>query len=355
MQRTGSLLCALISAACVQGGCGGAKDFRHGNDEPANGQGSDVAGNAGEPADGQGSDVAVSLVSGALNNTGGSVLGWNSPSPRAKPSTFERALELLNPVGVAWAAQWTCTGGTLSPAFAGPASYTYTPVSCSVTWKNGDTASSVWDGTFNLVYGPSCDDQHPFMRHQAAGCSLTRTTGPSGNTRTLTGRAGNSHSVTHNTNGAASGYDPAAASALTDDGVIVTCGAGGCDSDGTLVISGSHLTGTVTTVAGGTATRWDHTVSGMVALAATAAGPVVSGTVTVEHNLAQRTSTTAFNDVTYGDATCCFPTAGSVATTMQNGRRAGQTETLTFGSTCGEATLTTFSGGTVALTLESCL
>ena len=57
MQRTGSLLCALISAACVQGGCG------------ANGQ----AG-AGEAADGQGSEVAVSVVSGALNNTGGNAV-----------------------------------------------------------------------------------------------------------------------------------------------------------------------------------------------------------------------------------------------------------------------------------------
>ena len=40
---------------------------------------------------------------------------------------------------------------------------------------------------------------------------------------------------------------------------------------------------------------------------------------------------------------------------MQNGRRAGKTETLTFGSTCGEATLTTFGGATVPLTLEHCI
>ena len=334
MQRTGSVLCALIFAACMQGGCG-AKDS--------------------EPADGQGSDVAISAVSGALNNTDGSVLGWNGPPRQLQQSTFDRALELLNPVGVAWAAQWTCTGGSLSPAFVGPASYTYTPVSCSVTWRNGDTASSVWDGTFNLVYGPSCDGQHPFIGHQAAGCTLTRTTGPDGNTRTITRRAGNSHSVTHNTNGADSGYDAAAASALSNDGVIVTCGTSGCDSDGTMVISGSHLTGTVTTDAGGTATRWDHTVSGSVALASTAAGRVVNGTVTVEHNIVERTSSTAFNDVTYGDAYCCIPTAGSVVTTMLNGRRAGKTETLTFAATCGEATLTTFKGSTVALTLEHCL
>jgi hypothetical protein len=111
----------------------------------------------------------------------------------------------------------------------------------------------------------------------------------------------------------------------------------------------------VTTAVGRTTTLWDHTVTGTVALAATSAGRVVNGTVTVEHNIVHRTASAVFNDVTYGDALCCFPTAGSVATTMQNGLRAGKTETLTFGSTCGEATLTTFSGRTVPLTLEHCL
>jgi hypothetical protein len=40
---------------------------------------------------------------------------------------------------------------------------------------------------------------------------------------------------------------------------------------------------------------------------------------------------------------------------MQNGSHAGETEKLTFGSVCGEATLTTFSGSTVELTLEHCI
>jgi hypothetical protein len=137
--------------------------------------------------------------------------------------------------------------------------------------------------------------------------------------------------------------------------VVVTCGTSGCDSDGTLVINGSHLTGTVTTAAGRSATLWDHTVTGTLAVVGTGTGRVVSGAVTVEHNLVQRTASTVFSGVTYGDALCCFPTAGSVATTMQNGRRAGKTETLSFGSTCGEATLTTFGGSTVPLTLEHCI
>ena len=247
MKRTLGFLSALTLAVCSQGGCGA-------NNSPG----------AGEPPDGQGSEIATSVVSGALNNTDGSALGWNSPRLRARQSTFDRALEILNPVGVAWAATWTCSGGSLTPPFAGPASdpYSYTPVSCSVTWKNGKTASSAWDGSFILNYGTSCDSQHPFIGHQAAGCSLTRTTGADGNTRTLTGPQGNSYSITHNTNGADTGYDATVAPAPSDDGVVVTCGTSGCDSDGTLVINGSHLTGTVTTAAGRSATLWDHTVTG---------------------------------------------------------------------------------------------
>ena len=76
MQRTGSLFSVLIFAACVQGGCGANKSNQ----------------GAGEAADGQGSEVAVSVVSGALNNTGGSALGWNGR--RARQSTFDRALDI---------------------------------------------------------------------------------------------------------------------------------------------------------------------------------------------------------------------------------------------------------------------
>ena len=341
MKRVVRCWCESLLVVCTQSGCGAYESS---------------SASAGEAPDGQGSEIATSAVSGALNNTEGSVLGWNGPGLRVKQATFERVLQVLNPVGVAWAATWTCTGGTLAPAFAGPTSgpYTYTPVSCNVTWKNGKTVSSAWDGTFTLSYGSSCDAVHPFIGHQVAGCSLTRTTGASGNKRTLTGPDGNSYAITHNTNGAGSGYDTTFSPAPSNDGVVVTCGNSGCDSDGTLVISGSHLTGTVT-AAGGSAKVWDHTVTGTVDVAGTGTGRVVTGTVTVEHNLMGRTTSTMFNSVTYGDALCCFPTAGSVTTTKQNGPHVGKKETLTFSSVCGEATLTTYSGSTVALTLEHCI
>lgn len=310
--------------------------------------------------DGAGSEIATSVVSGALNNSAGSAVSFNELSrPKAKTGV-DWLLDKLNPVGTAWAATWTCSGGSLNPAFAGPGPYSFTPLSCEVTWGNNKTASSVWSGAFNLNYGTSCDSTHEFILNQGANCELTRTTDASGNTRTLTGPDGNSYSVTHNTNGSTTGWDSSVTPAPNNNGVIVGCGASGCTSSLTLSINGSHLTGTVTP-SGGTASKWwDHTVSTApdgVNVTVNSTGLVVSGTVVVQHNLAKFTSTTVFNNVQYSGANCCFPSAGSVSTTFSQGPHQGKTESLTFGTRagCGEATLTRTDGSQVAFTLEHCI
>lgn len=295
------------------------------------------------------SEVATSVVSGGLNNTGGSAMAWNAPVPR-RPA-WQRAVDAVNPIGTAWAADWTCSGGSLTPAFDGPGSnpYSYTPVSCSVTWGNDRTASSRWSSAFTLNYGASCDATHAYIGNQAAGCIVTRTTGTDGNTRTITGPNGDAYAISHDTNGAGTGWDGAVSPAPTDDGVAV--------SATSLVIGGSHLTGTVTI--NGTSTKiWDHTVSTGAAgltITGTGTGRVVTGSVTVQHNLAKYTATTTFDNVGYGDAACCFPTSGGVSTTFENGPDTGKTETLSFTRLCGEATLTTVSGETESLTLQHCL
>lgn len=296
------------------------------------------------------SEVAASVVSGGLNNNAGSAMAWNAPTP-PRGSVLRRALDALNPVGTAWAATWTCTGASLSPTFAGPTQdpYSYTPLSCRVTWDDGMTASSSWNGVFTLVYGLSCDTTHAFIENQALGCEVTRTTGSDGNTRTITGPDGNSYAIAHNTNGAGTGWDSSVTPAPNDDGVQLTATS--------LVIGGSHLTGTVTV--GGTAYKiWDHTVSTGVdglTIAGTGTSRVVDGAVTVQHNLLKFTATSTFNAVTYGNATCCFPTGGTVTTTFENGPNTGKTETLAFGRVCGEATLTPAVGIPENLTLAHCL
>jgi hypothetical protein len=303
------------------------------------------------------SEVAVSVVSGAMNNTSGSTVAF--APPRAPKATFaERVVDALNPIGTAYAASWTCQGDSLSPKFAGPGTYEFTPVSCSVTWGNGHTASSTWSGPFTLDYGSSCDKINVFVRNQAGGCVVTRTTGTSSDTRTITGPDGNSYAITHDTNGAGTGWDSSVTPAPANGGVVATCAAGGCRANGgTLVVNGSHLFGTVTI--GGTADKiWDHTVStgsnGMT-IVPSPSGPVVSGSVVVEHNILQYTATTTFNSVEYGEPGCCFPTGGSLTTTFSKGPDVGKQESLSFGAVCGEATLTTASGEQVPLELEHCL
>ncbi len=331
--------CAAVLAVLAGAGCGGSS--------------SSSSSSSSGPSS---SEVAVSVVSGAINVSGGSALGWNA-IPAQRPSLLDRVRDELGPLHSASAATWTCTGGTLDPSFAGPGAYTYTPVSCSVTWQNGKSASSMWSTTFGLDYGASCDATHARVVNQVADCEVTRTTGAGGNTRTITGPKGNAYAIDHDTNGAGTGWDSGVTPAPTDDGVIVTCGAGGCAAGGTLAISGSHLTGTVTP-AGGAATRiWDHTVSTPAGpLTFTVSGGVrtLSGSVTVQHNLAHYTAVSTFAGVGYGQPGCCFPTTGSISTAYQEGPLKGVTETLTFSGVCGEATLDD-GGTTTPLTLMHCL
>ncbi len=320
-------MAAPIAFAVLAGGCISKSTF----DEPS------------------GSEVAVSVVSGGLNNTSGSSLALNSLKP-PRSSLARSVLDALDPIPSASAATWNCSGGSLSPTFMGPAAgpYTYTPVSCMVTWGNDKTASADWSGTFLLEYGATCDSTHAFLGSQAAGCSITRTTVTGGNTRTITGPDGNSYAITHDTNGEGTAWDPTDTPVATNGGVVMT--------DTSLVISGSHLIGTVE-INGDKGKIWDHTVmtdAGGITVTGSGTDRVVGGTVYVHHNILKFTTATTFNDVKYGNADCCFPTGGSVTTTVVQGTGTSRSESLTFTAACGESVFTD-SHGTSALTLQHCL
>jgi hypothetical protein len=318
------------------------------------------SGSGGSTADdGVNTEVATSVVSGAVNVSAGSSVAMNLPWNLApRPRFLDRVWEELSPVGRASAATWTCTGASLAPTFDGPGTYALTPASCSIAYDNGKTGSSSWSTTFSLDYGSSCDDTHARPWLQAASCSATRTTATGGNIRTIVGPDGNSYSITHDTNGQGSGWDDSVTPSPTNAGVIAACGSGGCTTGGTLTISGSHLTGTETLVGGSPTRIWDHTVTtGTGGLTVTMSGgvPSISGTVTVQHNLAKYTSSVDFNDVTYGDGTCCFPTSGTVTDTFSSGPNAGKSDTLSFSGTCGESTLTLPDGTKNPITLIHCI
>jgi hypothetical protein len=307
-------------------------------------------------SDGAGSDVATSVVSGAMNNTGGGNVAYND-IPMAH-SKLARLLDELNPLRPAYAMSFSCSGGSLlgtgGVSYAGHGSaadpYTYTPLSCTMTWANGKTASATWNSVFTVNYGATCDNTHPLpWSNTGGGCTVTRTTATGGNTRTFTGPRGNSFAVDHDTNGAGTGWDSSVSPAPNSNGVVVTCGASGCaDASGshTLVINGSHVTGTID----GTE-LFDHTVTGTLSVQGSGTGRTVNGSITVQHNLAKFTSTATFSNVVYGEAGCCFPTSGEVTTTVKGGGN----ESLAFSSVCGEATLTKADGSSEDYTLQHCL
>ena len=349
----GVLACSSASYPAVLGGSTGGDGV--GSTSGGGGSGGGGGGDSSSSSP-SGSEVAVSIVSGALNNNAQSGVAFNLRTP--KRSRLERALAFINPIGTAYAATWSCSGETLNPVFAGPGAYAFTPPTCQVEWGDDKVGASRWGGPFTLSYGSSCDAESAFMAHQRAGCEMIRTSDMSGDTRTIQGPNGNTYAINHDTHGAGTGWDSSLSPAPSDGGVVTTCGVGGCASSGTVVVSGSHVTGTVD-VDKVVAKIWDHTITtdgSGIAVTGAGASRTVTGSVTVQHNLLKYVSVTTFEDAGYGEPTCCFPTTGSVATTYTNGEgEVGKTEKLVFSTACGEATLTDTKGNTAALTLEQCL
>jgi hypothetical protein len=201
-------------------------------------------------------------------------------------------------------------------------------------------------------YGTDCTGGGFLPKDQPSGCVITRTSPSTGVTRSLVGPDQNTYAVIHNTNGQTTGWDSSIA--VTNAGVAVSCTNTGC-TEQTLMINGSHLTSKMNS-----ATLWDHTVSTNTALNMTIntdGSHTVSGTVTVQHNLTKVLSMSTFSNVTYGGTNedCCFPTSGTVTTVYSSGPNAGKSETMTFSSSCGAATLTTTGGNSLAYPLIHCI
>jgi hypothetical protein len=119
----------------------------------------------------------------------------------------------------------------------------------------------------------------------------------------------------------------------------------------TVVINGIRRTMT-----GPLGRSWfDHSITstGLTVTGTRAAGTrTVSGTMTMFHNLASYKATHAFNNVTWGSSSCCYPTSGSVSTSL-TGTRTGNVS-LDFSSTCGQATFTDTDSSTSTVTLNQC-
>lgn len=93
---------------------------------------------------------------------------------------------------------------------------------------------------------------------------------------------------------------------------------------------------------------YDHSYNTSTAFAITGSGAskeISAGTIVLQHNLAQFVATSAVATPLTFMSGCCFPVGGTMTTTFSSGKTG--TETLTFGPTCGTASV---NGNTIALT-----
>jgi hypothetical protein len=232
----------------------------------------------------------------------------------------------------------------------GVCSYTAARNACvgsamTVTWDNCEmsTASGInlmlsngWTNTYDSA--ATCTSAQGGGSLTAAGQSLTRTS----SSFIITLLAG--ATVTTDTNAQTTAY---LNQAIPGTGVTLAVGA----SSKTITINGVHQV-----LHGPEGRVWfDHSLtSGPMTVTGTRAGGnrVINGQVTIYHNTEMYKAVSTFNNVTWGNPTCCFPTGGTL-TSVFSGAVAG-TSTMTYTATCGTATFTNTSGTTSSVSLSIC-
>lgn len=254
------------------------------------------------------------------------------------------------------------TGGTWQGA-SPSLTYQPQPTNCTITYGNGTTTALIWTGgPWNLDF-VGCAVPPVNSGLVGSGCiqgnSVTWSTvtpivrtwiGPLGHILTVTNDSGSGST-------GASGWS----SKLNAAGTLITC-TSACpipDNDaGTRTINiGSSIGATQITGTLDGNPFWNHTVYTQTALTINGSGSkrvIESGTVVVEHNLAQPqiTTTTTFNGPLKHMAGCAFPVSGSVTTTITDGIGVGLSETVAFSGTCGQATVTHPDGSQQTLYLS---
>ena len=121
----------------------------------------------------------------------------------------------------------------------------------------------------------------------------------------------------------------------------------------TVVINGLHKT-----MNGPLGRLWfDHSLQSLAGLSVSGtragANRVITGNLTLWHNLLQYKAVHTFNSVTWGTAACCYPTSGSITSVLTGTGRAGNVS-LTFSATCGQATFVDTNAASSTINLTQC-
>lgn len=242
--------------------------------------------------------------------------------------------------------QSTATEGATSP-WAGCA-FANVRSNCSgavrtISW-NSCTLSTMtmtggWTETFSS--NTACSNFTNAGGLSSNGDAVTRTTDFS--TATFLSGA----TLTTDTNGGTA-WD---GSVISSNGVTVTQGAG---STRTVNIDGIHRV-----LKGPLGTKWfDHFLTGNITMSGKRSSGnrvITGGTLTVYHNLLKYTASNAVSGVSWGSSSCCYPTAGTISTTLTGSVTGSVSLDFSPGAaTCGNATYTNTAGTTSTVVLTHC-
>jgi hypothetical protein len=251
-------------------------------------------------------ESAVATLNSLANDSEALNFDAQFESGTCKASAAKSACNALNQINVKWS---DCTGSN-GQTLSGGWTNTYSDTRACMTAQNGrlasgDSMTRTSDGmVIKGIYGGTImwsTNRHVTYDNKSisnAGLSINRF----GETRSII--LNGLHRILQDGNG----------NTVYDHSIV---------SEGAIIMSGQRQNGT---------------------------RMVSSGTVRVYNNTDKFSSDHSFNGVQWKNANCAFPTAGAISSSF-SGSMNGFT-TLTFQSTCGEATLTTTNGKTETITLK---
>lgn len=265
----------------------------------------------------------IGMVVGAANNAA-------NDTENTSPGLLGIEGELSPFAACDYTVRSSCTSNVSTVSFSG----------CTITGQGGGTATldGGWTNTYNSA--PAC------VRGRTGalidGDTVTRTTDSTYHF-TITASSGAYLRVASESHSAWDGTSiPATGVTVTKTSTGRTISIGGLhntiNSAGDAVLLNQSLKTTSDLVVSGTKSGGNRAIS--------------SGTIKVYHNIARFNGTYDFSNVVWGSTSCCYPTSGTIAVTYSSDT--SFSASVTFSSTCGQATWATSGGSSETITLPYC-
>lgn len=315
------------------------------------GCGSSTPASSSAAEDNSASGAIAGAIGGALSGTSASgTQAFIAPRSSSMLATFSRALDFLPEANAA---------SPLCPTFKSTTGCAASSTSMWLTYSEcGFGGNNQWNGVLALIDSAGSPSCGTFPK-------------PTGGNGTLTRQYAT----------ASSSSTPGSATVTTVSGAVTTiddatANLANFDNDTISAFEGAGY-GAQVTFASGARTQieighhisvpnsFDHSLSGTLSVSETAGASsrTVSGTMTLYHNLLKVEGVATISNVVHTDG-CCLPTSGTISILYKAGlnvnpttagqKYVGNTETLTFSSTCGQATVAAVDGSSSTVSLNRC-